>query len=1001
MNGTGFVSGSVVKWNGSNRTTTFGSATQLTAAITAADIAAAGTAPVTVFNPTPGGGTSGPLNFTITAANPVPAITSLTPATATAGTAAFNLTVTGTGFINGSVVKWNGSNRTTTFGSATQLTAAITAADIVTAGTAPVTVFNPTPGGGTSGPLNFTITAANPVPAITSLTPATATAGTAAFSLKVNGTGFVSGSVVKWNGSNRTTTFGSATQLTAAITAADIAAAGTAPVTVFNPTPGGGTSGNSAFTITATNPVPTISSLSPATATAGTAAFTLTVNGAGFENASLVKWNGSNRTTTFVSATQLRAAITAADIATAGTAQGTVFNPAPGGGTSGNSAFTITGPPSLTAAAYAFDEGTGSTTADASGNGNTGQIKSATWTTSAKHGKALSFNGSNGYVDLGNPSSLQSTGSMTWSAWVYASGNPPDDGQIIAKSNDTAGWQLKTSPDTGKRTFGVAISGTSAAHTQRYSKTVYSLSTWYHVAGVYNASAKTLDIYVNGVLDDGVLTGTIPLSQYIPALNATIGERSGGFYFKGVIDDVRVYNRALSQAEIQNDMNTGVTAVSSSALTSALAPAMVGRSEEIDSSATDAASLPQISALSCSPRIVNAGGQVTCELQVTKGGVARIQLASSSSQMRIPALVATRTNQSRLTFQASVDAVARQQEVVLTATLDGTSAQDTIQVAPASTPILTVPDGQFTRFGAPLSFTIAAVDPSDLPFRLTVGDLPAGAMFDPVSGRFEWTPNASQAGTHRITFGAVNSAQQLSTVQVTIEVDSGAPVLSASEEFACSPGATASLGGKWLTESGNTFSDPSGNALDLGSTKVRINGQNVPVLFASPTRVNFLCPALEPGTQLSIVVENASAASEALSATMQTTRPAILSLDGSGRNQGLVFFAGTNDMVVERTPRIHGRPAQPGDQILIWSTGLGPAIDASTGTLSVKLGGVNAEVQAVRAVPGYPGMYTVRVRVPEGVMSGDTVPVQLQVATPDGTQFNSNSVTVAVEAVIQ
>jgi len=115
----------------------------------------------------------------------------------------------------------------------------------------------------------------------------------------------------------------------------------------------------------------------------------------------------------------------------------------------------------------------------------------------------------------------------------------------------------------------------------------------------------------------------------------------------------------------------------------------------------------------------------------------------------------------------------------------------------------------------------------------------------------------------------------------------------------------------------------------------------------------------------------------------------------------LIFFAGTNDMVVERTPRIQGRPAQPGDEILIWGTGLGAATGASTGTLSVMLGEVNAEVLAVRAVPGYPGIYTVRVRVPEGLMSGDTAEVQLQLATPDGKQFNSNSVTLAVEAVTQ
>jgi hypothetical protein len=145
---------------------------------------------------------------------------------------------------------------------------------------------------------------------------------------------------------------------------------------------------------------------------------------------------------------------------------------------------------------------------------------------------------------------------MTWSAWVKAAANPPDDGQIIAKANGSSGWQFKTSPDTGPHTFGVAVSGSSNSNTQRYSTTVRSLNVWYHVAGVYNATARTLDIYVNGVQDNGVLIGTIPASQINSSVGVNIGRRTGGFYFNGVIDEVRIYNRALSAQEIQADMNT-------------------------------------------------------------------------------------------------------------------------------------------------------------------------------------------------------------------------------------------------------------------------------------------------------------------------------------------------------------------------------------------------------------------------------------------------------------
>ena len=218
-------------------------------------------------------------------------------------------------------------------------------------------------------------------------------------------------------------------------------------------------------------------------------------------------------------------------------------------------------PPTGLVAAYNFNEGNGTTVNDASGNGITGNIIGATWTTGGKNGNALSFNGSSSYVDLGNPPVLQITGSMTWSAWVKATANLANDGQIVAKSNDASGWQLKTSPDTGPQTFGVAVSSGSG-RVQRYSTTVRSLNAWYYVAGVYNAAARTLDIYVNGVLNNGILTGSIPTSQVNAPVNAYIGKRTslygGGYCFNGIIDDVRIYKRALSQAEIQADMNTPV-----------------------------------------------------------------------------------------------------------------------------------------------------------------------------------------------------------------------------------------------------------------------------------------------------------------------------------------------------------------------------------------------------------------------------------------------------------
>jgi len=88
-------------------------------------------------------------------------------------------------------------------------------------------------------------------------------------------------------------------------------------------------------------PPPTITGLSPSSAKPGGPAFTLTVNGTNFVNGSVVLWNGANRSTTYVSSTRVKAAITAADIAKAGTATVTVRNPAPGGGVSNAVSFHV------------------------------------------------------------------------------------------------------------------------------------------------------------------------------------------------------------------------------------------------------------------------------------------------------------------------------------------------------------------------------------------------------------------------------------------------------------------------------------------------------------------------------------------------------------------------------------------------------------------------------------------------------------------------------------
>ncbi len=245
INGSGFVASSVVKWNGGNRPTSFVSPTQLIATVFASDIAAAGTAAVTVLTPGPGGGTAAPQTFSIT--YPAPSISALSVNLALVGNAAAPLTVTGSNFVPASVVRWNGQSRVTTFVSAAQVVITIPVSDLAAAGVNNVTVLTPGPGGGETAALPFTV--ANSAPTLLAISPSSASAGSSAQNITVTGTGFVPGSVVNWNGSPRATTYVSATTLTAAVTRTDLAAPGNFNVTVASPAPGGGESAPQAFTV--------------------------------------------------------------------------------------------------------------------------------------------------------------------------------------------------------------------------------------------------------------------------------------------------------------------------------------------------------------------------------------------------------------------------------------------------------------------------------------------------------------------------------------------------------------------------------------------------------------------------------------------------------------------------------------------------------------------------------------------------------------------------------
>lgn len=278
------------------------------------------------------------LNPLIQSSSNMPILRSLSPTSVFVGSSGQTVTINGNNFFQDSQVMVNGSGRSTTFVSGTQLSVQLSAADFSQVGNLAITVSNSSEGNWTSNTLNLSVAAA--APTLSSISPSAATAGSGPITLTATGSSFMSNSVLQVNGAARSTTFISGTQLSTTLTSSDLATAGSLAITAS--TPGGGTS--SALTFTINNPAPSLSTISPTTVSAGGSGFTLTVNGSNFVAGSVVRVNGANRSTTFISTTQLTASIPASDIAAAGNLSITVFNAAPGGGTSSALTLAVSNP---------------------------------------------------------------------------------------------------------------------------------------------------------------------------------------------------------------------------------------------------------------------------------------------------------------------------------------------------------------------------------------------------------------------------------------------------------------------------------------------------------------------------------------------------------------------------------------------------------------------------------------------------------------------------------
>jgi fibronectin type 3 domain-containing protein len=204
-------------------------------------------------------------------------------------------------------------------------------------------------------------------------------------------------------------------------------------------------------------------------------------------------------------------------------------------------------------AAYAFDADAGASVPDSSGTGNVGTISGAVWTEAGRFGGALSFGGMRDWVTVPDAPSLDLTDSMTLEAWV----RPVALGGIwrtvfIKEQPGDLVYALYAGTDTSVPD---GVTFTNGAEQQALGSAQIPLNAWTHLATTYDGA--TLRLYVNGAL-----AGSTAASGPMPDSDGPLrigGNAVWGEYFDGLIDELRIYSRALSATEIQGDMNAPVT----------------------------------------------------------------------------------------------------------------------------------------------------------------------------------------------------------------------------------------------------------------------------------------------------------------------------------------------------------------------------------------------------------------------------------------------------------
>jgi hypothetical protein len=273
-------------------------------------------------------------------------------------------------------------------------------------------------------------------------------------------------------------------------------------------------------------------------------------------------------------------------------------------------------------AAFDFDQGTGATAIDASGNGNHGTLSGATWTPSGRFGGAVSFDGINDWVTVVDAASLDLTTGMTLAAWVQPSTINGWETVVLKEAGSELAFALyadNNGNDSGGPRRPAAWIRQGGTSYSTLGSQQLAVGQWTHLAAAYDGAA--LRLYVDGTLTSSLSrTGAINVSSGPLRIG---GNAIWNEWFNGLIDEVRVYNHALTQLEIQADMASPISGPDTTPPTiNSHAPA---------AGATGVASLSNITATFSEPIDPASVGPDTMQLRSNDGSVIAATVAYDSA----------------------------------------------------------------------------------------------------------------------------------------------------------------------------------------------------------------------------------------------------------------------------------------------------------------------------------------------------------------------------------